>query len=714
MGYPATNKRKHQEDNFISIKRTGYMLHALTKREENSLSDQINGIQNVYNEIKTYPKQASQSIKMIIIGAKTMLHRAAQLAVLLALLDKDGAFSNEMNELIEKEWEDVMLKNDAQEVSGIVWFYLHLSAVGLISKLDYQEMLNELGDKLTCKNVLQGDFYASLLEFVLPVYYKYNSEFTTDLAKKLQEFYSDRKTKESELFNGNNKVLNPYNVISEVIPVELSTIDARREAFNSSISNNFHSQLVLVHDLIPIEGVVERRVSLTTTRLSDVVVRDFESFSYSGYICRIFDRSCLKMDYFKSCAPRAFRLPDVVDPVYWYFKRFFSDCSGIMHGSLWECSVQTLTIPCAFKDDVFVSVSKMTELIQSTKNDFIHEKQFISCHLITELVGIKLMNPLTNIHWTFTTNLLIRYCTELSAIFPSTVGRLIHSTFYRLKHMTLPTVLKFSNLFALFLSNYEMNWAFQAWCPVLTNKENKNEIIFVQHALLKCAQLLPIDKVRIKVPEDIESFLPTSTKMINKYNDMDEYKAFAKSITTQLQKKTAFTKVDDEEVIDPMVRSKIQYLCILQHGQVSLSHAFVALEKYVKLLATIKGASLIEWTWEAWVNHPSCFYRLLHKLMSLGVVKHSDVIDWICGRLEDGASVENWKIVMILLNIITDDEDLTGDEMMDIDESSYTTNLLTHLIEKPKATQLLGELIVAVLCINVASQENDKCGYIGK
>ena len=697
--YPQNNKRRFQEDTFLGFKKSAFLLHSLTNRDNNTIADQTKGITTVANEFKGYPKQAPQSIKMIIVGGKTMLHRAPQIAVLLALLDKDPIFSHEISESIEKEWEEAVLKNDAHEITGIIWLYLHMTAAGLISNEDYEQLLNGIVNSMnTNKCILQSDYYASILEFVLPVYNKCNEPFTQELSKKLKEFYNERKRKESEIFKGKNDVLKPYSGKSEVIPVELLTIDARREAFNASLIQDISLKLNLVQDYNLVESVTARRVSLSLARITDVEIRDVESYSYSGYIVRIFDQSCLKMEYFKTAPARRFRLPDVTDLVYWYYKRFFSDCAQIMQGSLWECSVQTLTIPCAFKDDVFATIEACAELIPGTKNEIIHEQPFISSHLTAEFVGVKIQSPLTSIHWTFSTNLLIRYCTELSSLFPATVGRLIHATFNRLQFMDISKVLLFANVFALFLSNYQVNWAFQSWVPTLLNSKNTNQIIFVKATLDKCAQLLPMESVRTKVPVEISDFLVDEFKIRNQYLQPQSHEvAFANAMISQLQSKS--TNKDNEQpfetvesTIDTTLRCKIQYLCILEHGSISLSHSFAGIEKHIKFIATIRGNHLVQWTWEAWTNDTTRFYRILQRLRQLGVVKNEDIYEWFISELESaGISTGHWKTILLLFELIKDDAHKGAEGFGNALVSQFGQ------VDSPKLHKLMASIVVAVI-----------------
>eukprot|EP00834_Sanchytrium_tribonematis_P001882 NODE_50_length_31184_cov_0.705099.p3 type:complete len:699 gc:universal NODE_50_length_31184_cov_0.705099:13492-15588(+) len=691
------NKRQREDDGFIKMKKLAFILHAMTKRDENSLNDQIQGVQKAASEIKVYPKQANQCVKMIFVGGITMPHRAPQIANLLCLLDREPGFGIEISELIEKTWVEVLLNGDAHEIINMIWLYMHMSAVGLINKEDFENMLTEIVGRLNGDNILQNDFYASVLEFVLPVYKKYNSGFSINLSDTLKEFYSSRKRKENELF----KVLEdlkPYKGSDETTSVGITKIDVRREAFQASLKNEIFNKLTLVEDFKLSREVSERRVSLALNHLSGLKIRDSESFTYTGFVTRIFDQTCLKMDYFKNAPPRKFVLPDISDPIYWYFKRFLTDCSQIMHGSLWEGSVQTLSIQCAFKDSTFALVDNISEILTSVKkNEISHESPFVACHLITEIFAAKLIDPVSSVHWTFISNMYIRYCTEMSAFFPQAIGRFIHATFNRIAFIDIATVFKFSNFFSLFLSNYEMNWAFQSWVPTLVDKQNLKHIIFVKATFEKCSELLTYDKVNAKIPEEISNLVGPGLKINNLYisNENEDIKSYASGIASQLQKKeikkesNPFATIEGEEKVDNDLKLKIEFISLLENSNASTTHTFAIIEKYDDFFKTIDAQDLILWTWEAWRNSTTRFYRLLQKYVELRLVQPDDIIKWFVLEVGNGLDENNWLPVLLVFKFLEDQ--VTG-----LNENSFSYELVTQASKIQKITPILKSFVLAV------------------
>ena len=268
------------------------------------------------------------------------------------------------------------------------------------------------------------------------------------------------------------------------------------------------------------------------------------------------------------------------------------------------------------------------------------------------------------------------------------------NTFNRLEGMDLSKLYRFSSMFALFLSNYEVNWVFQTWVPTLTNEKNKHAIWFTKFTLDSIAQLLPLELVKLKVPEELKEFLTLSTSLNNPFinSSIEQEKMYFKSILTQIQKKETkkeeeqpFNKIEKEEDLDTAIRCKIQYFCILEYGSASLSHLFVGLEKHSKFLGTL-GSKLISFTFEAWSCHTIVLYRILCKLVHLKLITVEDIVEWLVTALNDEEMKNKWQLQMIAFMLVKDD--ITG---------TLTSLLVTQLEKIPEQEQLLTGIALQVI-----------------
>ncbi|KAI9099397.1 armadillo-type protein [Phlyctochytrium arcticum] len=248
---------------------------------------------------------------------------------------------------------------------------------------------------------------------------------------------------------------------------------------------------------------------------------------------------------------------------------------------------------------------------------------------------------------------------------PRILGRAIRTLFSRLDGdnlgggMDVEDVRRFSEWFAIHLSNFDFRWKWEDWEPVLSVEPDSACFVFVRETLESCVRLSYWERIHGSVPE---SFAKNPAVMAQSAPHSSFKFDSVESVPAQDQKlfvlitelRTLTGQKTSSEVVEDALRSIREHAatlstqtnqsaeditrealiqCLMLHGSKSFSHALNIIERYVDVLrqwsgteeARLHSIRIIVSFWQ--FNH-QFLEIILDKLMNYRVVDPKSILSW--------------------------------------------------------------------------------------
>lgn len=271
--------------------------------------------------------------------------------------------------------------------------------------------------------------------------------------------------------------------------------------------------------------------------------------------------------------------------------------------------------------------------------------------------------PKSHERFVYYTTLIMDLCKESLDKIPSVLGRTIKTLFSRLDHMDVECIKRFSDFFAVHLSNFAYSWRWEDWEFVLDQDEHAMQFIFVRETLQKCIRLAYYDRIKNSIPETFEThgkIFPTSAPSFSfsfqnsgAVGDSEIYRLASdlnekiSSRADSLVLETLLGEIEEYAETNPdcldnlekqrtpnTLAHEVLFQCLMFQGSKSFSHLLNVIEKYLPLLQkwneTMDARLLTaEITCSFWSLNTQFLEIILGKLINYRILDSKAVITWL-------------------------------------------------------------------------------------
>lgn len=275
--------------------------------------------------------------------------------------------------------------------------------------------------------------------------------------------------------------------------------------------------------------------------------------------------------------------------------------------------------------------------------------------------------------------------TEICKLSPSTTGPAVGKSVRKLyaflgEGLDVEIARRFSDWFAVHMSNFGYQWVWKEWVPDLALDESHPKRAFMRRALELEIRLSYYDRIMSTLPEPMQSstagVMPSEAPGYEfEYESSDNsHHAIADGLLSKLQNRpvmseisvyidTMRTELISSGLSDSRAASRTRSIavqCLLVVGSRSFSHFLNAIEKYIKVLQGLSNTpdakfEILEIVSSFWRRNRQMIMIIFDKLMQYQIVDPSDVVSWAfegggLGDKGDGLGTFQWELMRIALD----------------------------------------------------------------
>ncbi|KIM25191.1 hypothetical protein M408DRAFT_331298 [Serendipita vermifera MAFF 305830] len=279
--------------------------------------------------------------------------------------------------------------------------------------------------------------------------------------------------------------------------------------------------------------------------------------------------------------------------------------------------------------------------------------------------------------------LITEVCKLSAATIGPAVGKSIRKIYGLLgEGLDVELARRFSDWFAVHMSNFAYQWVWKEWIPDLQLDINHPKRTFMRRTLELEIRLSYYDRIMKTLPEPMQSpdaqVMPTEVPGYDfEYeSSSNSYYTAAETLQKKMKEKTAPSLAETSVYVDTIrtdlissglsdshaasrTRS-ITMQCLLVLGSRSFSHFLNAIERYISILHTLSNTTdakfeMLEIVSTFWRRNRQMILIVFDKLMQYQVVDPSDVVSWAfegggLGEKGDGLSTFQWELMRIALD----------------------------------------------------------------
>ncbi|KIJ26031.1 hypothetical protein M422DRAFT_272943 [Sphaerobolus stellatus SS14] len=365
--------------------------------------------------------------------------------------------------------------------------------------------------------------------------------------------------------------------------------------------------------------------------------------------------------------------PDLTTPNGYVMRSLLNDVIDIFEVNRKECARLLLEMPRWFASGVF-KPKPGTEIDPADEPKFEKAWQLESTIIETILSGM-LIVP-TPEHKPLYYFALI---TELCKLSPPTVGPAVGKSIRRLHSyltdgLDVEMAQRFSEWFAVHMSNFNFQWVWKEWVPDLALPVCHPKRTFVRRATEYEVRLAYHDRILKTLPEAMSA--PEAGVMPAQapgpefdYDDpSNPHYDSAQSLLSLLRGRSNVTEVmnhvetmknnfidngETEQRASTLIRSMVMQ-SLLHIGSRSFSHFLNAMERYLQLLRTISvaegKADLLDAAGDFWRKNSQLIIVVFDKLMQYQIVDPTNVVVWAFAPRQSkrglpGLTTDEWQLV---------------------------------------------------------------------
>jgi nuclear cap-binding protein subunit 1 len=300
--------------------------------------------------------------------------------------------------------------------------------------------------------------------------------------------------------------------------------------------------------------------------------------------------------------------------------------------------------------------------------DFIERQGIQIYEAIVEAIFSEMFRlPKTHERFVYYTTLIIDLCKESLDKIPSALGRSIKIIFKRLQGMDIECVKRFSDFFAIHLSNFGFSWRWADWEFVLDQDRSSMQFVFVREALNKCVRLAFHERIKNSIPESFEAhgrifpssppdfhFLYTDSEKVGHPRLFELCSALSNTISNREEMGVVENTVSEIErfvaedghslqslqsyFLTPRnshtLAHDVLFQCIMHQGSKSFSHLLNVIERYLPLLqkwndTPEKRLLTTEVTCQFWAKNSQFLEIILGKLINYRILDSKAIISWL-------------------------------------------------------------------------------------